>query len=150
MIAVAVLATFAIPCQEWQRRRVHYLRQAAMHSRMEQQYVSAILFGDPRRRNNAWKVDMMALTRKHSQRLLDEERLQNRSMPQLMFRGDVMDRAMDLAMKEARQIEDPLARVRHEEKRRADYHAALRRKFERAARFPWLTVLPDPPPPIIH
>src|SRR5436309_1037307 len=30
---------------------------------------------------------------------------------------------------------------------RAAYYAALRRKYERAARYPWLPVAPDPPPP---
>jgi hypothetical protein len=29
----------------------------------------------------------------------------------------------------------------------ADYHAAMARKYERAAPFPWLTVEPDPPEP---
>ncbi len=32
-------------------------------------------------------------------------------------------------------------------RRRADYHAQLRRKYERAARYPWLAVVPDPPKP---
>ena len=31
--------------------------------------------------------------------------------------------------------------------RRADYHAAMRRKYERAAMYPWLAVEPDPPEP---
>jgi hypothetical protein len=31
--------------------------------------------------------------------------------------------------------------------KRATYHAALRRKYERAARYPWLPVEPDPPEP---
>ena len=31
--------------------------------------------------------------------------------------------------------------------RRAAYHASLKRKYERAARYPWLPVEPDPPPP---
>jgi hypothetical protein len=31
--------------------------------------------------------------------------------------------------------------------RRADYHGAMRRKYERAARCPWLWVEPDPPEP---
>ncbi len=31
--------------------------------------------------------------------------------------------------------------------RRAAYHAAMRRKYERAARYPWLPVAPDPPMP---
>ncbi len=30
---------------------------------------------------------------------------------------------------------------------RADYHASLARKYRRAARFPWLSVEPDPPEP---
>jgi hypothetical protein len=30
---------------------------------------------------------------------------------------------------------------------RATYHARMRGKYERAARYPWLTVEPDPPPP---
>ena len=30
---------------------------------------------------------------------------------------------------------------------RADHHAALRRKYERAARYPWMSVEPDPPEP---
>jgi hypothetical protein len=30
----------------------------------------------------------------------------------------------------------------------AEYHAALKRKCERAARYPWLPVQPDPPPPL--
>src|SRR5437763_13286762 len=29
----------------------------------------------------------------------------------------------------------------------ASYHAALRRKYEHAASYPWLPVEPDPPPP---
>jgi hypothetical protein len=29
----------------------------------------------------------------------------------------------------------------------ADHHAALKRKYERAARYPWLSVDPDPPRP---
>jgi hypothetical protein len=31
--------------------------------------------------------------------------------------------------------------------RRADYHGAMRRKYERAARYPWFWVEPDPPEP---
>jgi hypothetical protein len=31
--------------------------------------------------------------------------------------------------------------------RKIDYHANLRRKYERAARYPWLPVAPDPPEP---
>jgi hypothetical protein len=30
---------------------------------------------------------------------------------------------------------------------RADHHAAMARKYERAARYPWLPVAPDPPEP---
>jgi hypothetical protein len=30
---------------------------------------------------------------------------------------------------------------------RADYHASLARKYEHAARYPWLPVEPDPPEP---
>lgn len=30
---------------------------------------------------------------------------------------------------------------------RADYHARLKRKYERATRYPWLPVAPDPPEP---
>jgi hypothetical protein len=30
---------------------------------------------------------------------------------------------------------------------RADHHASLARKYERAARYPWLSVEPDPPDP---
>jgi hypothetical protein len=30
--------------------------------------------------------------------------------------------------------------------KQADYHGRLRRKYERAARYPWLPVAPDPPP----
>jgi hypothetical protein len=29
----------------------------------------------------------------------------------------------------------------------AEYHARLRRKYEHAARYPWLQVEADPPPP---
>jgi len=29
----------------------------------------------------------------------------------------------------------------------AEYHDAMRRKYERAARYPWLPVAPDPPKP---
>jgi len=31
--------------------------------------------------------------------------------------------------------------------KRAEYRAELGRKYERAARYPWLPVPPDPPPP---
>jgi hypothetical protein len=37
--------------------------------------------------------------------------------------------------------------MRAEWKRRADYHAAMRHKYERAAMYPWLVVEPDPPEP---
>lgn len=33
------------------------------------------------------------------------------------------------------------------ESRRTDHHAALRAKYKRAARYPWLPVSPDPPEP---
>jgi hypothetical protein len=36
------------------------------------------------------------------------------------------------------------ARVNH---RTADYHAALKHKYEQAASRPWVPVAPDPPPP---
>jgi hypothetical protein len=32
-------------------------------------------------------------------------------------------------------------------RRRSEYHRRLRRKYERAARYPWLPVAPDPPEP---
>jgi len=32
-------------------------------------------------------------------------------------------------------------------RRRAEYHDFLRRKYDRAARYPWLPVAPDPPEP---
>ena len=31
--------------------------------------------------------------------------------------------------------------------RRRDYHAAMKAKYERLARYPWLAVDPDPPEP---
>jgi uncharacterized protein (TIGR03067 family) len=34
-----------------------------------------------------------------------------------------------------------------EDRRRIAYHAALKARYERAARYPWLIVPPDPPPP---
>ena len=34
-----------------------------------------------------------------------------------------------------------------EEERRAQYFLSLTDKYERAARFPWISVDPDPPPP---
>jgi hypothetical protein len=149
-IAVAVVAAlFVVPCREWHKRRVHYLQLAAMQSRMEQQFASTILFGDPRgsTATSRWEANVMTLARQHAQRLLAEDRSRNRSLPQLVYRGDIMNRAMRLALEESGRVEDPMARVRHEEKRRADYHAALRRKYERAARYPWLPVEPDPPEP---
>jgi hypothetical protein len=33
--------------------------------------------------------------------------------------------------------------------RRSDHFAALRAKYERAARFPWLPMPPDPPTPLV-
>ena len=33
--------------------------------------------------------------------------------------------------------------------KQADYHASLARKYERAARYPWLSVAPDPPEPTL-
>ena len=38
-------------------------------------------------------------------------------------------------------------RVAKHEGTRADYQAALKTKYERAARYPWLPVEPDPPAP---
>jgi type II secretory pathway component PulJ len=38
-------------------------------------------------------------------------------------------------------------KVAKHEGTRADYQAALKTKYERAARFPWLPVEPDPPEP---
>lgn len=47
------------------------------------------------------------------------------------------------------QIDDIIAENRAEasrHERRLAYHATMRRKWERAARHPWLPVRPDPPP----
>jgi hypothetical protein len=40
-----------------------------------------------------------------------------------------------------------LSEVAARSRRLADHHAALKRKYERAARYPWLTIEPDPPEP---
>jgi hypothetical protein len=46
-----------------------------------------------------------------------------------------------------RLIEEAAAQLRASWQRVADYHAAMRRKYERAALFPLLPVEPDPPEP---
>jgi hypothetical protein len=46
----------------------------------------------------------------------------------------------------AKQMRRVLEAVAHT-KKLADHHATLRRKYERAARYPWLNIEPDPPEP---
>ena len=45
------------------------------------------------------------------------------------------------------EIDEAEARIRASWQRVADYHAAMRRKTERAALFPFLPIEPDPPEP---
>lgn len=42
---------------------------------------------------------------------------------------------------------EPIEVFVHRSRRLAGYHATLRRKYERAARYPWLPIEPDPPEP---
>ena len=42
---------------------------------------------------------------------------------------------------------DPIRRISSSTSAKAEWHAMLRVKYERATRFPWLSVEPDPPEP---
>ena len=41
----------------------------------------------------------------------------------------------------------PIRAWRMSQERRIAYHQAMKQKYERASRYPWLPVLPDPPEP---
>ena len=41
----------------------------------------------------------------------------------------------------------PIRAGRMSQERRISYHEAMKQKYERASRYPWLPVLPDPPEP---
>jgi hypothetical protein len=45
------------------------------------------------------------------------------------------------------EIKAAYRRVAPKYRRIADYHSLMARKYERASRYPWLPVPPDPPPP---
>jgi hypothetical protein len=156
MIAVAVKATIvaggAASSRHWWKRRVYYLNQANIHAQLEQRFAATILYGEPPPRSTVRLDDtdhMAALVKKYGRLLLAEERSQKRDSPAILFRPDLINRAWMLARDEVAQAGEVLARRRHEEKRLADYHAKLRKKYERAARYPWLPVEPDPPEPQI-
>jgi hypothetical protein len=150
MIVVAVVSTLAVTGRVWHERRAHYLQLAVMHSRLERRFAATILFGEPRPRNTVGrneKDNLNEMITKYAELGYNDERSKGRTLPQFMLPPDLMQRAVDLARAEVRRAEEPLARRRHEENRLADYHAELRRKYERAARYPWLAVDPDRPEP---
>lgn len=60
-------------------------------------------------------------------------------VPIVVRAGPVAETAEELAMIDRA--------IRGEMERRRDYFDAMRRKYERAARRPWLPVAPDPPLP---
>jgi hypothetical protein len=63
---------------------------------------------------------------------------------------DEREAQIDLGMRVEPESEPVLARRAGDARlhqRTAEYHAALRQKYERAASRPWVPIAPDPPPP---
>jgi hypothetical protein len=66
----------------------------------------------------------------------------------LLGRG-AFDVKVNKRNKEAERLSATYRRLAQQSALRAAYHAALGRKYERAARYPWLAIEPDPPiPPV--
>src|SRR5690242_6532202 len=61
------------------------------------------------------------------------------------FVAECFARAIDFSLAGAEMRGDAIAAAKHREAQR--YYLRLAAKYRRAARFPWLPVPPDPPPP---
>jgi hypothetical protein len=119
LIAVAVVATV----MGLQRRRADFLGRAEQHGRMELH-----------RHAQARGLGGAILPRPMFEALMDSDDLRSgcgwANYRGVRFEGKERLSTLGAALEQM-----------------AAHHAALRRKYERAARYPWLPVAPDPPPP---
>jgi hypothetical protein len=124
MIAVAVVAIVAgglIETRRLRRQGRLYGTWAALHTQLEQQ-----------------NQELLA----HSRRMvsMEESRTAPARSKESPFFSEESIRMMDESIEEMR------ARIAYHEER-SRYHAALKQKYERAARYPFVPVPPDPPEP---
>jgi len=133
MIAVAVVA-IGIGSETMQRRRVRYLRMAGDHASKEVNSESM------ERTIRDWACEW-------------DQRAQNmRETLELAQRSNTFDLGENIASYSEREkrARDRAARLWGDWTRYFKYsshHAAMKQKYQHAARYPWLPIAPDPPPP---
>jgi hypothetical protein len=166
MIAVAAVAVvfggyrYAI---ELRARRAGYLARAAMHAKREAEgrlwfaRVARLKAQPPRRPAPAEPPPSMTRTELRGAidwvkgRPADPWRQQ---LEAATYREDqeareraVADSRRTIMAERERRAAESVQRAMESNRRLMEYHAALVRKYRRAARYPWLSVEPDPPGP---
>jgi hypothetical protein len=142
MVVVAVIAMVLgaiIGMNELDRRADHCHKEAEYHRRTEQESEEKAAYWEALASDPAREVDLaLALFRvgRWSRRQALEIELESLHSPSRPRWKRVSSEAKATARKQARTY-----------RRVSAYHARQRRRYERAAFGPWLTLVPDQPPP---
>jgi hypothetical protein len=130
MMIVVAIAAVALGANDLRRRKVRY---------------------DALRSTHEWRGrSSMSLAELHASTVADNEREVERLRAAVRSRHEAPLREAELVAQIISNIGGAAAIERAAERQcrsRARFHELLRKKYERAARYPWLIVEPDPPEP---
>jgi hypothetical protein len=130
LVLVAIIA-LGLGGEMMRRRRAGYLRAAAEHATKAARYgqfVEAVL----------------GMARDWDQRAVDEAEMAQKSAVLALESFAIEQREqVERNKKRAIRRREDAARIA----KLANYHAAMKRKYQQAARYPWLPVAPDLPKP---
>jgi hypothetical protein len=138
MIVVLIIG-FAVYADVLRRRRAGYLREVPIFALEEK--ISRHMRDSTRRRISKYEKEMNDF--RNALRKSIERRRQFESSKSIQKQED---RLRSIERDQAKKVSSDMADAA-QWSRRCDYFADLRRKYERAARSPWLTVSSDPPEP---
>jgi hypothetical protein len=125
MIVVLVASLGSWSVKLWLLSR-DYARRAKAHEAAERQY-------------RAVRELFLAATRSYAQDAANSSALLASSEAPFLGSEELATKSRDLAAS--------LLATAREPARKMAYYGALKRKYQRAARYPWLSVAPDPPAP---
>lgn len=145
MAAAAVLAMIAAAGRAWHLRS-YYRQRAAMHAQMERNTRAILLAASALSpRAGTFELTHLLPASEREQRAVMAEEAQIRLPRQPQFIPSKRD--LDRAIEEVREAEESFKHRLLQVELQTAYHAAMRKKYEYAARHPWESVTPNAPPP---
>lgn len=150
VVAVVALVLFsAVEARRLYRLRKEYQRKVFMHRTLEEVFrgsASIIRTAAAKAEDRAVRIRRGEVDeyQKVSDRIRAELKLEREDLSEFVKRNP--ETANTWAVSFEKFAKEERASADHEGVK-ADYHACLREKYERAARYPWLPVEPDPPEP---